>query len=415
MSQVSTTALAPWPTHPLRALVAPRTWLATVHLLVGPFFANLGFTVVITGLALSVGLLPLALLGLVFLVGTAAAARGYGWLERRRFALLLDVHIPDPPGPPAADGLFGRVRALLASGLTWRQLGYCILDLPLSIVLAALALVAWSGPLALIVLPLVQNVSWVWWFTPLVGLALLPLAPRVVKLLAAGDVAVARAMLGPYTAGERVRELEDSRARVVDSAEAERRRIERDLHDGAQQRLVSLAMLLGRAEARYDSDPAGARALLAEGRVEARDALKELRDLTRGIHPPVLTDRGLDAALSGLAGRLPIPVSVDVDVDPRPDATVESIAYFVVAEALTNIAKHAHARAATVSVRRMPDSQGDALLVLVMDDGVGGATLDGGTGLAGLADRVAGVDGRITLDSPPGGPTVLSVELPCGS
>lgn len=179
-------------------------------------------------------------------------------------------------------------------------------------------------------------------------------------------------------------------------------------------------MTPGRAQARYDTDPDGARTLLAEGQAEAKLALQELRDHTRGIHPPVLTDRGLDAALSGLAQRCPVPVTVEVNpevsADLRPSATVESIAHFVVAEALTNVAKHARARCASVAVRLHRDEAfGDTLHLVMLDDGVGGASADRGTGLAGLADRVAGVDGRLVLDSPPGGPTVLSVELPCAS
>jgi signal transduction histidine kinase len=195
----------------------------------------------------------------------------------------------------------------------------------------------------------------------------------------------------------------------VDAAEAERRRIERDLHDGAQQRLVAVAMTLGRARNKLDNDPDSVRALIDEAHADAKLAVAELRDLARGIFPAVLGDRGLDAALSALAAKCPVPVDVGVDVKPRPPNAVESTAYFIVAEALTNLAKHSSATGAAVSVRR----DGDVVTVRVADDGTGGAELTPGGGLAGLADRAATIDGVLTLTSPPGGPTVVTAELPC--
>jgi len=245
------------------------------------------------------------------------------------------------------------------------------------------------------------------------AVVLLMVAPWLTRVLAAGDAAIGSWLLaGRERDGLTIRigELESSRARVVDAAEAERRRIERDLHDGAQQRLVALAMELGRARSKFATDPQEAQALVGEAHDQAKEALAELRNLVRGVHPPVLTARGLDAALSGLAARSPVPVTVRADVAPRPPATIEAIAYFVVAEALTNVAKHARASRAEVAVKR----SGDALTVTVTDDGGGGAD-PAGQGLAGLADRVAGVDGRMSVTSPPGGPTVIEVRLPCGS
>ena len=209
----------------------------------------------------------------------------------------------------------------------------------------------------------------------------------------------------------RVQTLTDSRAAAVDLAAEDRRRIERDLHDGVQQRLVSLAMDLGRAKEKLDTDPEGAKELVGEAHEEAKRAITEVRDLARGIHPAVLTDRGLDAALSALAARSPVPVDVRVDVAERPPASVEAAAYFVVSEALANVAKHANATRANVTVRR----SGDRLTVQVEDDGVGGASLVEGSGLAGLRDRVGALDGELHLLSPEGGPTVLMVEIPCGS
>jgi signal transduction histidine kinase len=207
-----------------------------------------------------------------------------------------------------------------------------------------------------------------------------------------------------------VDELERSRARVVDAGEAERRRIERDLHDGTQQQLVALGMTLGRAKARYADEPTAIGGLLDDAHQQAKDTVTDLRRLIRGLHPPVLTDRGLDAALSAIAVRCPIPVDLSVELDRRPPAAVEAIGYFVVAEALTNVAKHSGAAAAAVRVRR---EGAGAVWISIMDNGVGGADPDRGTGLRGLADRVAAVDGQLSVDSPVGGPTVLTVELPC--
>jgi signal transduction histidine kinase len=169
-------------------------------------------------------------------------------------------------------------------------------------------------------------------------------------------------------------------------------------------------MELGRAKAKFSTDPEGARDLIDRAHAEAKEALVELRQLVRGVHPPVLTDRGLDAAVSGLAALSPIPVAVNVDIPVRPSLTIESIAYFVVAESLANVAKHARARHASVDIRAVAG----VLSISVRDDGVGGADPTGG-GLSGLADRVAGVDGSLRIDSPAGGPTVIQVELPCVS
>jgi signal transduction histidine kinase len=208
----------------------------------------------------------------------------------------------------------------------------------------------------------------------------------------------------------RVETLQDTRSRMVAAADAERRRIERDLHDGAQQRLVALAMTLGRAK--VSQDPALTASLVSEAHDEAKLALGELRDLARGIHPAVLTDRGLDAALSALAARSPIPVYATVQVEERPTPGVEAVAYFIAAEALTNVHKHADARQAWITVTQI----GGRLQMEIIDDGHGGADFAAGTGLIGLRDRARAIDGELTLTSPPGGPTTIRVELPtCGA
>jgi signal transduction histidine kinase len=243
------------------------------------------------------------------------------------------------------------------------------------------------------------------------GFLLLAVAPWLTAGVAGLDARIARATLGPSRAEElevRVEQLAQTRAGAVDAADTERRRLERDLHDGTQQRLVALAMNLGMARAGTNTVEQAHEAI-AEAHEEAKAALTELRNLVRGLHPPVLEDRGLDAALSGIAARMPIPVRLTVDVPRRPPAMIEAVAYFVVSEGLTNITKHAQASQAEVVVQRA----GDRLHVIISDDGAGGADPAYGTGLTGLAKRVASVDGTFEIDSPSGGPTLLTVDLPC--
>jgi signal transduction histidine kinase len=207
---------------------------------------------------------------------------------------------------------------------------------------------------------------------------------------------------------ERIETLETTRAGAVDAQETELRRIERDLHDGAQARLVALGMSLGMAEQKLSEDPERAGQLLAEARIGAEHALRELRDLARGIHPPVLADRGLGAALASLASSTPLPVGLSVDVEPRPAPAVESAAYFVAAEALANAVKHARARRVDISIVR----QGGSIELEVCDDGQGGADPNG-SGLRGLRRRVEALDGRLSVTSPRGGPTTVRAEMPC--
>jgi signal transduction histidine kinase len=248
-------------------------------------------------------------------------------------------------------------------------------------------------------------------YLTLIGLALLAAAPWVTAGIAALDARAAQALLGPSRAEElehRVERLTQTRAGVVDAADAERRRLERNLHDGTQQRLVSLAMNLGMARAQTETVEEAHQAI-TEAHEEAKAALAELRNLVRGLHPPVLEDRGLDAALSGVAARLPIPVRLTVNVPRRPAPTIEAVAYFVVSEGLTNITKHAQASQAEVFVQQA----GDRLHIIVTDDGVGGADPARGTGLTGLARRAESVDGTLEIASPHGGPTLLTVDLPC--
>jgi signal transduction histidine kinase len=214
-----------------------------------------------------------------------------------------------------------------------------------------------------------------------------------------------RWLLGPYRPTERIRDLEETRARAVDDAAAMLRRIERNLHDGAQVRLVALTMQLTMIKEAVPQGPA--RELAVTAQATAAEAIAELRELVRGIHPPVL-DQGLDAALASLAARSPVPAELQADIGERPTAAIESIAYFCAAELLTNVGKHSNASHAWLEVTR----SGDRLRLRVRDDGVGGARAGMGSGLSGLRDRVATVDGQLEVDSPPGGPTVVTVDLP---
>ena len=238
-----------------------------------------------------------------------------------------------------------------------------------------------------------------------------PVWPIGVFILAAAAHAVAaRRPSRQAELEERIDVLETSRAGAVEAAESELRRIERDLHDGAQARLVALGMSLGLAEQQLADDPAAARRLLEEARAGAEEALRELRDLARGIHPPVLADRGLEAALAALVARLPLPVRLDVDLPERPPAAQEAAAYFVAAEALANASKHARASQLAVRVARGDET----LLVRVEDDGRGGADPHG-RGLQGLARRVEALDGAVRVVSPAGGPTTIEAVMPCAS
>ncbi|MEU8761494.1 histidine kinase [Streptomyces sp. NPDC048659] len=257
-------------------------------------------------------------------------------------------------------------------------------------------------------------------YVTVAGLGALAAVPALAGALVRAEAVLGPRLLGPDAREDlarRVADLTESRAGAVDAADAERRRIERDLHDGAQQRLVSLALNLGIARATLKDLPPEARAVIEAAHEEAKAAIEELGDLVRGLHPAVLDERGLDAALSGLAARAPLPVRLRVDLPPGPAgpgartaSAVEAVAYYVVSEALTNVAKHApDATRAEVTVTRL----GGILRVVVADDGVGGADPSRGSGLRGLAQRVGSVDGTFRMSSPVGGPTMMNVELPC--
>lgn len=256
------------------------------------------------------------------------------------------------------------------------------------------------------------------WVLALVALLVTPFLARLVSQV---DVQLARTLLGQDAEveiahlSERVETLTTSRTETIDSVEAERRRIERDLHDGPQQRLVAIAMDLGMARARLAHDPAGAQELLDKAHQASKEAIVEMRHVARGITPPILADRGLDAAVSALAARSAVPVTVSVSGVGRLDPTTEAIAYYCVSELLTNVAKHSGAASARIRLGRNEALTPPALVIEVEDDGFGGADPRRGTGLVGLRQRVNSVDGTIAVDSPRGGPTRVVIHLPARS
>ena len=415
------------------ALWAAATWRATRNVLAALLVALVG-AVLLGGIGLIWGAAieslvdwPVggwthaALYIAVVLAGPVLAlwaVQGLSALQRSRLRATLGLDIP--AGSRAPDRKPWPVGPWLAAA-TWRQLGFHLLAVLTGVAGGGLVTACWVAPAAAIAyLAAAHPAPWAGTVAGLAAAGLLLAAPWLARQVTRADEALARALLGPSRSEELVLRLESltrSRADIVAATDAERRRIERDLHDGAQQRLVSLAMNLGMARSRFDGAPEPVRQAIADAHDEAMLALSELREFIRGLYPAVLSDRGLDAALSGLAARAPLPVRLRVDV-PRPASpSVEAVAYFIVSEALTNVVRHAQAAQAEVTVTRT----GDVLRIAVTDDGSGGAvpaTGDGagrGTGLAGLAQRAAAVDGTLTIDSPPGGPTVIVAELPCES
>ncbi len=416
--------LFPW-RRPLRIARALGYTLTAMPL------AVIAFVLTITFLAVTAGLAITFLLALPFLWFTFVLSRGLAKVERGRTMALMDVLIEDPVPPLTRPRWWGRLWERMQSRPRWKELAHHLARLFVDTVGFALVIAAWCGSLAMILLPLYVDAlpgdSAKFYFFELTArpgalaaagvgvIGVLLVAPWITIGFAQLQLRLAQSLLGMDPEAVHAREvarLETSRSAAVDSAEAERRRIERDLHDGAQQRLVALAANLGAARDKLEhEDTEGGRLIVAEAHEEAKAALREIRDLVRGIHPVILEDRGLDAALSAVVARSPIPVELDVDVAERPSAAVESTAYFVVNEALTNVTRHAHATRAWVSIARA----GNRLVIEVRDNGQGGADPTAGTGLQGLKDRVTGLGGSMYVISPPGGPTTISVELPCGS
>ncbi|MFJ5529507.1 sensor histidine kinase [Streptomyces sp. NPDC093261] len=416
----------------LRAPFEARSWSEFCYLLLSLPLGILMFTYSVTMLSLGAGLL-VTFLGIPVLAAALAGCRGFGALERARARGLLRLEVADPePLMMKRRGPMAWIAAMLRSGVSWRHVLYTALQFPWAVFSFVVGVTFWTSGWTLLTYPL-----WFWVFpmyggqgglqlygdethsvyldnpfeimvTALVGLLITLATPWIVRGLTTVDRLLVHGLLGPSRLATRVVELESDRGVVVDTAAADLQRIERDLHDGAQARLVALAMDLGLAKEKLAQDPRAAAQMVEEAHGEVKTALRELRDLARGIHPAVLTDRGLDAALSAVASRCTVPVKVEVDLPSRPAPAIEGIAYFTVSELLQNVSKHARASRATVDVWRAEER----LLLQVVDDGVGGADASSGSGLAGLAGRLDAVDGILVVDSPTGGPTRITAELP---
>ncbi|WP_030986073.1 sensor histidine kinase [Streptomyces sp. NRRL S-1813] len=417
----------------LRAPFSGRTWREFLYLLLSLPMSIVMFTCAIVVIALGAGLL-VTFLGIPVLAGGLAGSRALGGLERIRARALLGLDVADPePVRPSKPSLMGWVGAVLKSGASWRHLLYSLLHFPWALFSFIFSVTFWTLGWGLLTYPL-----WRWTFpayldqpgiqmwgdgngsglcldapadivvTSGAGLLLVLAGPWVIHGLTQMDRVMVHGLLGPSLLATRVSQLESDRGVVVDTAAADLRRIERDLHDGAQARLVSLAMDLGLAREKLAEDPEAAAKMVDEAHGEVKIALQELRDLARGIHPAILTDRGLGPALSALSARCTVPVTVTVDLDHRPAAAIEGIAYFTASELLQNVSRHARATSATLDVWRTADR----VMVLVSDNGRGGAHTEAGTGLAGLAERLDAVDGLLLVDSPVGGPTCITAELP---
>ena len=420
--------------NPIRAFVLapvhPATWYANAGIALGLLVAIGGFAIV-ASLA-SAGFTTLvAGVGVLFFVLAIEGARVVARVERRRAWLGEAARPPAHPYRPLrGSGILGFVRAAFADESRWRDVVYVAINLPLASLEFVVVGVAWAVALALLTSPVWDDAAGgaalavdlgplasheppVVLLRTLAGAALLPVAASLSQLTFSLHRAVVGGLLCTSQSRElrrQVEELRSSRSAVIDVEATELHRIERDLHDGAQQRLVMLSIDLGLAAERVETDPAAARQLIVDGQDQARAALAEIRSLVRGIAPSILLDRGLVPAIESIAAHGPVPTAIVSQLAPgeRLPAAIERAAYFVVAEALTNVAKHSGATRCEVRCRR----EGWRLIVEVWDDGRGGAMVAPTGGLAGLGSRVAGVDGRFSVSSPVGGPTVVRAEFP---
>jgi signal transduction histidine kinase len=402
------------------------TWRELAYLLLGGPMAVAAFVVFVTGVTTGLTL-AITLVGLPILLATAYADRGLSWLERRRAALVLGEQIAEAYRRPSGPGILSRAKSVAVDPQTWKDAGWMVALSVVGFACWLAAIVLWANTLLAVTLPLYWWALprdaidlWdgkhldAWWEVGVVaalGLVALVAVPWICAALAHGQVRLARTLLSPSGAKQRIDELTRTRAAAVDAQAVELRRIERDLHDGAQARMVAVTMDLGLAREKLDADPGAARSLVESAHAEAATAIAELRELVAGIAPAVLADRGLDAALSSLVASSRIPVSVDVRLPRRVPPSVEVAAYFVVSESLANLQKHSRATRAGVRVHSLDGR----LVVEVEDNGSGGADPMRGTGLAGLRDRVAALDGTLTVTSPPGGPTLVRAEIPCAA
>ena len=422
--------------NPIRAFllspVHPATWYANAAVGLGFFVGVFAFAIIVT--LASTGFATLvAGIGFLLIAIGIEGSRVVARIERWRVNLGSRERLLAHPYRPLRGGAIAILRAEFGDESRWRDVLYVGVNFPLAIIEFVFVLLVWALTLWWLTSPfwydaggagrlpeflgaLAGHDPLVIAFRALVGLALLPVAASLSQLV----VALHRGLVGGLLCTSESRELrrqvetlKESRSAIIDVEASELHRIERDLHDGAQQRLVMLTLDLGLAGEKIDTDPAAARQLVLEGQEQARQALAELRNLVRGIAPSILIDRGLVAALGSIAGVGPVPTSVrsELPAGERLPAAIERAAYFVVAEALANVAKHSTAGRCEVRIRR----DGARLIVEVWDDGAGGASVVPGGGLAGLAGRVEGVDGSLTVSSPTGGPTIVRAELPVPS
>jgi signal transduction histidine kinase len=420
--------------------VALSTWRTTANLLLWLIMTYVVAAIALAGLVASAITVPIIGLGVTVRGSVRRLLTEPVGLDRRRIEHFSGVDV-QPVVLPATDpdaSFLARQRAWAYAPSLWRLPAYEFICVPIVTALVFAAVAWWSATIACFVLithrfgpsspqyPFPTSVDVIgvhlgpWSLSPIdkvgltvIGLALVLLWPTVLRVVPAVEVTLARWLLGPSPTelSREVVRLSKTRAGAVAAADAERRRIERDLHDGFQPQLVNLALNLGLAKSRLADDPDSARELLDRAHDDAKRTIEDLRNLVRGIHPSVLDERGLDAAFSALAAGSSVPLQIDVYLSRRPPREAEVIAYFLVSEAITNINKHAEARTAMITVTEIDSS----LRVLVQDDGQGGARAEPGGGLAGLAARIAGVDGTFSLTSPSGGPTRIEARIPCGS
>jgi signal transduction histidine kinase len=419
---------------PIRAFllspIHPATWYANGAIALGLFVGLAGFATI--GFLTSVGLTTIvAGVGVAFIAFAIEGSRLVARIERWRSFVGEPIRpIPHPYRPLRGGSVLGVLRAEFADESRWRDVLYVAINLPLTIIEFFVAGVVWTVALSLLTMPIwydaVGGASLPGALGPLsshdlpvivlrtlLGAALLPVAASLSQVLLALHRAVVAGLLCTTESRELRRQVETlrkSRSDVIDVEASELHRIERDLHDGAQQRLVMLTIDLGLASERVDTDPAAAKQLILEGQEQAREALAEIRQLVRGVAPSILLDRGLVPAVASITGRGSVPTVLVSDLPPgeRLPAATERTAYFVITEALANVAKHSGAKRCEVRCRR----EGPRLVVEVWDDGGGGARVEPGGGLAGLASRIAGVDGTFSVSSPGGGPTLVRAEIP---
>ena len=408
-----------------RSILDSRTYGRILYLVLALPLGVAEFTFLVTAISFGFST-AITLIGIPVLVGSVYAWRWLADLERRVIGSLVGTEIPSPYRPdPAGGRWWNRFAARLADPATWKDLAFLLLQFPLGILSFSVTVAVFGFGLRLLFAPVYYDplwdgdwIDWVGVDTLGEALALMPVGALILlfgipALGALGRLYgwLALQLLGSNADPEltaQVTELQDARSRIIAAADDERRRIERDLHDGAQQRLVALALNLRMAEQRaIDGDPTAVDLIRGAGD-EANLALKELRDLARGIHPAILTNRGLPAALEDLASRATLPVEVVASPEERLPGAVEAAAYFVVSECLANIGKHANAETATVAVT----AEDGHVTVEVSDDGVGGAALDGGSGIQGLTDRVGALRGSLAIDSPPGVGTRVTAVIP---